>query len=463
MQDTLNQYGYGFQVKVLSSMITDRDFISQSIDLIDLKYFDSKSLRWLVEKTVDYFNEYKLLPTLEVFKVQISNLEENSVFRTEVVKTLKDAWQGIESTDLPFVKSTTIDFCKNQEIKKAILKSVDSLKLGDYDSIRVLINDALKKGLSDKVGHDYTNEIEYRYSDDEVEARRVPTGWKVIDELLGGGMPRGKMGAIMAPTGVGKSWVLSAIGANALKTGSCVLHISLELDEVYVGRRYDAILTGYMMDDMKFHLAELKKTLDRMKNKLIIKYFPSGTLSLNGLESYIEKLKLLGIVPDLVILDYAELMRMSSNKNQRTDEILARLYTDLRGLAGVFDFALWTADQSNRSGTTQDVLEGSSISNAFSKLFALDFLMTLSRKMKDKIGNTARFHVSKNRFGPDGLTFPAKMDTGCGLIEIYHERSESGEKTKKQMIDDNDYEKQYAVKKFNDIMNSQRKEPTDLF
>jgi len=117
----------------------------------------------------------------------------------------------------------------------------------------------------------------------------------------------------------------------------------------------------------------------------------------------------------------------------------------------------------HNSGTTQDVLEGSSISNAFSKLFALDFLMTLSRKMKDKISNTARFHVSKNRFGPDGLTFPAKMDTGCGLIEIYHEKSESGEKTKKQMVDDNDYEKQYASKKFNDLMNSQRKEPTDLF
>ena len=43
MTDKLSEYGYGFQVKVLSAMFTDRIFLQQIADIIQPDYFESDS------------------------------------------------------------------------------------------------------------------------------------------------------------------------------------------------------------------------------------------------------------------------------------------------------------------------------------------------------------------------------------------------------------------------------------
>ena len=67
--------------------------------------------------------------------------------------------------------------------------------------------------------------------------------------------------------------------------------------------------------------------------------------------------------------------------------------------------------QANRSALDEDVIEETKVSESYQKIMTADFVMSLSRKVEDKIGNTGRFHVIKNRFGPDGMTFPSKINT----------------------------------------------------
>lgn len=261
------------------------------------------------------------------------------------------------------------------------------------------------------------------------------------------------------------SWFLAALGAHALKMGKTVLHYTLELDDIYVAQRYDCILTGIPFSNLKFNVDRVKKFLEKFEGKLFIKKFPPGTLSLQGLEAHIEKYMIKkGIVPDIVILDYVELLKIPFNNQVSEVRVLGELYKDLKGLAETKNVALWSADQTNRAASDEDVIENSGISNSYAKLFAVDFLMTVSRKMKDKQDKTARVHVSKSRLGPDGLTFPTEMDTDVGLIKIHPPKSEKGKKTQEKMKSDELYDKQYANEKYTQYLNQTRQEPSgDMF
>jgi len=461
MENTLADYGYDFQVKVLTGMLTDREFLIQCLGLLDSSYFNNDALKFLCKSTISYFNEYKLTPTKEVFKVQLSNVKDEILLKSSV-QALKDAYLNIESTDIQFVKDKVIDFCKNQEIRKAYETSLKDFERGNYDIIATRFIEALKKGQVERdYGLDYLRDVEFRYTEEAID-ERIKTGWDVIDEVTRGGLPKKKFGVVLAPLGTGKSWFLANLGAAALKAGKTVLHYTLELDDAYVAQRYDSILTGIQFDDLKYNIPKVQKFLEKYSGKLYIKEFPPGTLSIPMLEAHIDKYIMNGIVPDLVILDYAELMKIDFNTNLREDKVLGELYKDLRGLAGSKNFALWSADQINRENSTKDVIGNEGVSNSFAKLFAVDFSMTFSRKSKDKVNQTGRIHVSKSRLGPDGMTFPVKTALERGYIEILNGSTESGKKVQNQMISDDDYERQYGLQKFNSLMNRQRTE-TDIF
>ena len=126
----LTQYGHAFQIKALAILITDRDFLQQIADIVSPDYFDNDAGKWIMRKTLKYFNEYKTCPTMEVFKVEVEDI--NQELQSVAVKDLlKQAYKSSTATDLNYVKDTFLDFCKNQTLKNALMKSVDLLELGD--------------------------------------------------------------------------------------------------------------------------------------------------------------------------------------------------------------------------------------------------------------------------------------------------------------------------------------------
>jgi len=228
------------------------------------------------------------------------------------------------------------------------------------------------------------------------------------------------------------SWGLINVGAHAVKHGLNVLHYTLELNEGYVGRRYDAVLTGIANQNLKYHLDEVANVVSKLKGNLTIKYYPTKTASCSTIRAHIEKMIMLGKKPDLVIVDYADLLRGAVSRKEMRHE-LESIYEDLRGIAGEYEVPMFTASQANRSALEQDVIEADKISESYSKVMIADFVLSLSRKVTDKIAGTGRWHIIKNRFGPDGLTLPAKMNMSNGQIHIYEETSVQGKDTKKDM------------------------------
>lgn len=361
---------------------------------------------------------------MNVFKVQIDSIEVE-LLRKSVTDQLRIVYQKISDSDINYVKEQYLEFCKNQKMKGAILDSVDLIKNGKYDQISHIVQDALKAGMERNVGHTYSTDIDSRMS---VMARNtLKTNWVEVDSIMDGGLAPGELGVITACAGSGKSWVLARIGAEAMRQGKNVVHFTLELNENYVGLRYDACFTGIDFQNVRKNVDIVKAKISSIPGKLIIKYFPIKTVSAHSLKLHVERIQMLGTKIDLIIVDYADILRPSaSEKNSNSYSEAGGIYEELRGVAGEMQIPIWTASQSNRAAMDEDIIQANNISDSYRKIMTADFVMSLSRKVTDKVSNTARFHIIKNRFGPDGMTFPSRMNAGSGDIQIFSENSREG-------------------------------------
>tara|TARA_R110002072_G_scaffold5769_7_gene36068 strand:+ start:687 stop:2069 length:1383 start_codon:yes stop_codon:yes gene_type:complete len=451
MSDTFNIYGYSFQIKLLAALFKNKTFLQQISDILEAEFFESDANKWIATTVIDYFNEYKSSPTLEVMKVRVDSVD-NDVLETGIVDTLKEIMKNLDADDMEFVQNETIKFCKNQKLKGAIMESVNLLQAGDYDGIKQQIDEAMKSGTDRDLGHDYMIDIADRFS--ETTRKTVPTGWNVIDDLMDGGLGPGELGVFVAPAGIGKSWALVNAAAAAVKAGKTVVQYTLELSGAYVGLRFDSVFTGIAAQNLKYYQDNIKETIKDINGELVIKYYPTKTATVNTLKAHLDRCTMMGKKPDLIIVDYADLLR-GAGKEIRHE--LGNIYEDLRGLAGEYEVPVWTASQANRSALEDDVIGAEKIAESYSKIMTADFVLSLSRKIEDKIAGTGRWHVIKNRFGPDGITFPSKMNMSNGQIDIYEETSVQGKSTQSEMNQGSEAMRKRLATKYKEVQNPEEK------
>ena len=420
----LNQYGVGFQVKVMSSLLKHKEFLQNIHDILEEEYFDNPAHKWIVEEILKYHYKYHTTPSLDALQVEVKKID-NEVLKVSVIEQLKEAYKA-SNEDQEYVEQEFANFCKNQQLKKALLSSVDLLEKGQYDDIRYLIDSALKAGMDKNLGHEYEKDTETRYRAED--RNPIPTPWPHVNDLLQGGLGSGDVGIIFGNPGGGKSWMLTALGAMPVSLGYTVAHYTLELSEGYMGRRYDATFTGLKVQELGLHRQEVNEMIEKLKGKLIIKEFSMGKASIASIESHIQKMTDLGTRPDLIIIDYVDLLKSKRKSIDRKDEI-DDIYISTKALARDLKLPIWTVSQVNRAGAKDDVIEGDKAAGSYNKVMIADFAMSLSRKRLDKMNGTGRAHIMKNRYGGDGMTYPMKINTENGNIEILNREMEEGEFT----------------------------------
>ena len=411
--NNLNAYGTGFQVKVLSSLLTHKEFLLNIQDVLSEEYFDNQAHKWIIKEILKYFSKYHTCPSMDVLKVELKKID-NEVLQVSIKEQLREAYKASDE-DLKYVEEEFSGFCKNQQLKKALLTSVDFLNAGDYDSIRFMIDSALKAGGDKNMGHEYNKDVESRYREDH--RATVPTPWDSFNTLLQGGLGNGDFGLIFGNPGGGKSWSLVALGGHAVKLGYNVIHYTLELGADYVGRRYDAYFTGIGVQNIIKFKPKVEEAVSELPGQLIIKEYQTGKASINTIESHIKKCMDLDFKPDLVIIDYVDLLRSKKNNRERKDEI-DDIYISTKGLARELNLPIWSVSQVNRAGAKDDIIEGDKAAGSYDKMMVTDVAISLSRKRQDKVNGTGRFHIMKNRYGMDGMTFSVKADTSTGHFEV---------------------------------------------
>ena len=413
-----SKFGKNFQEKLAQLMFQDRQFADQLREVLDLNFFELKYIQLFCKKLFDYRDKYDMYPSSSIMNTVLrTELEEdNEALNKQVRDFFARILASPEIEDEDYIKDTSLDFCRRQKIKEALVKSAGLMnKSNSLDEIGVIVTSALKLGTDNNYGYDYKLDFEKRFM--LKERNPVSTGWDRVDGITQGGLGRGELGVVIAPTGAGKSMALVHLGAMAVKAGLQVVHYTLELSDTVVASRYDACLTGVpltnLMDEKEMILEEVKN----VRGKLIIKEYPTKTASTSVIKNHLKRIASAGQKVDMIIVDYGDLLNPTVRYKEKRTE-LETIYEELRAIAMEFVCPVWTASRTNRSGLNAEVVTMESISEAFNKCFVADFIFSVSRTVDDKKTNSGRIFIAKNRNGPDGIVMPLYMDTSVVKMEV---------------------------------------------
>jgi len=465
---SFSNYGEDFQERVIQALLIDTSWAEQMVDIIKVEYFDLAHFQLLAKKYYDYYARYRTFPTIPILAgILKENLEKSqegmsTALLGKIIPILSKTKKTPDLCDLPFVKEKALDFCKKQAMKEALFKSSELIMQDRYPEVMEIMKIALSAGDEVGIGHDFSEDREARFL--STKRSPIPTGIPELDkkEVLDGGLGRGELGIFVAAPSVGKSHWLVQVGAAALKAGFNVLHYTLEMGEEEVGRRYDGWFTGINNRE----IAENKDFVNRWYEengedlgRLMIKEYPSSSVTTATFRGQMQKLGLKkNFWPDLVIVDYADEMcsikQFDSNSSRHE---FKAIYRDLRNIGRECSpkFAVWSASQSNKEGSSAEIVTGENMSESFRKLDVPDFVFTGACKPKDKSKGVLNGFTAKNRNGRDGDILPMRIDKKTSRFEVISKEefaavsrtSEDEEDDMKRRLRDQFREEKRQVKK----------------
>jgi len=420
-------------------ILDDRPFADQIEEVLDVNFLELNYLKLFLNKVFEYRKKYGVHPSRDIMKTILrSELDSENELTSKQVREFYIRSQISPPTDTEYIKDTSLDFCKKQNLKSAMVKSIGLLQSSSFDEISQVINDSLKLGMDNEEGYDWKRDFEERFK--PKFRNPITSGWDLIDNLCKGGLGQKELGVVIAPTGAGKSMALVHLGTQALREGKTVVHYTLELQDTVVASRYDSCLTKIPLQNLTSFKEKIYEEVQEIEGRLIVKEYPTKSASTQTIRNHLEKLRMRNIEVDMIIIDYGDLLRPVRYQKEKRNE-LESIYEELRGLASEYEAPVWTASQTNRSGLNAEVITMESISEAFNKCFVADFIFSISRTIEDKTANGGRLFIAKNRNGPDGLVFPLFMDTSNVCIKVLEPSEEdeiaevSAKKQKENLVE----------------------------
>lgn len=414
------EQGLGYQEKVIQALLEDHSYADMMVEIMKPDYFSYAHLKAIAEKFFEYKSEYKLFPSLDIVVMQISRDKEYSedTALLSLVLTFVEKMNGSKlNGDAAWIKDDSLEFCKRGALLEAIGKVLDQVEKKKYDTIHGTMREALNKGSPKDHGHDYKESLDLRV----VSSARFPirTPWTVLDKYLNGGWERKTLSTFIAPTGAGKSMFLVNCACSALEDGLNVLYVTLEMADFKIGLRVDSWYSGVAINDVKNNKSIVEAAInERAKGRLIIKEWPTKRATVETIRAHVERLiQTKDFVPDLIVLDYADLLRPSRAYGEKRHE-LEGTYEELRGLAQELNCVVITADQTNRSALDSELVSVSQIGESYAKATICDLIMTVSRNVEDKINGTGRLFIAKSRLGEDGKVLPFLLQTSTVKVTL---------------------------------------------
>jgi len=345
---SFSKYGKSFQEKLCMVILDDRPFADQIEEVLDVNFLELNYLKLFLNKIFDYRKKYGVHPSRDIIKTILrSELDDENELTAKQVREFYVRSQVGGTTDVEYIKDTSLDFCKKQNLKAAMVKSIGLLQNSSFDEISQVINDSLKLGMDNEEGYDWKRDFEERFK--PRFRNPITTGWELIDNISKGGLGQKELGVVIAPTGAGKSMALVHLGTQALKEGKTVVHYTLELQDTVVASRYDSCLTKIPLQNLTSFKEKIYEEVLGIEGKLIVKEYPTKTASTQTIRNHLEKLRMRNIDVDMIIIDYGDLLRPVRYQKEKRNE-LESIYEELRGIAAEYEAPVWTASQTNRSG-----------------------------------------------------------------------------------------------------------------
>ena len=408
-------YDYEMQKLYLEMFLSDAETFIRIQNIFDPENFDQR-LQGAAEFVTKYVDEYKVMP-----EAQIVNAQCRSDFNPVPLPRENYDWLMDEFEN----------FSRHKGLERAIVKSADLLEAGDYGPVEKLIKDDIQISLNKDMGTDYFEDPRSRLSKLKDGNGQISTGWPSIDKKLYGGFNRGELNIFCAGSGGGKSLFLANLGVNWALAGLNVLYLTFELSEGLVSMRLDSMTTGIgtreifrSIDDVELKV----KLLGKKAGNLQVKYMPSGK-NCNDIRAYLKEYQVKkGVKPDVLLIDYLDLMMPLSVKVSPSDLFVKDKYVseEIRNLAMETQCVTVTASQLNRSAVEEIEFDHSHISGGLSKIMTADNVIGIftSRAMKERGRYQIQFMKTRSSSGVgQKVDLEFNMDT-LRITDLGEEESE---------------------------------------
>jgi replicative DNA helicase len=403
--------------------------------------------RDIAAEAYQYLSKYNQPPsehTLDIIESLVARRPDAKQVFERLFESLQATRQGINSE---YVLQQAAEFARRQRLKAGIARAVEVLEQDEQNvaeaeaSLRAAVEGSYELFNPGIVLTDAKRSLAFLDNVSDGLATGIPEF-----DRLGIGPGRKELHVFVAPPGRGKSWwLISQLGKRALLTRQRVVHVTLEMSEEQVCQRYMQALFSFQKrredtTQYRFRRDELGRlasfdpevvsgrpaltdasirdfltqSLDKISSRppILVKQFPTGALTVPELEAYLDSLEgSLHIIPDLLIVDYADLMKTTTN-NYRHD--LGALYRDLRGLAIKRNLRVVTASQSNRDGAGAKQISDRHIAEDYSKVATADCIISYSQTDAEKQLNLARLFVMKCRADQDKFTVLISQNYALG-------------------------------------------------
>jgi replicative DNA helicase len=246
-----------------------------------------------------------------------------------------------------------------------------------------------------------------------------------IDRLLKGGLAKGEIGVILAPTGVGKSTLLTKISNHAFNLGYNVLQIFFEDNPKIIQRKHFTLWTKIHPDELSEKketvMTKVKEIKETMSNRLILKKLPSDTMTMLQIKNQVRKMAADGIKIDMVLLDYIDCVVPDKNLGDewKSEGSVMRAF---EAMCHEMDIVGWTATQGNRSSISSEVVTTDQMGGSIKKAQVGHVIISVAKSLQQKEMKLATIAITKSRIGDDGVVFEnCKFDNG--MLEIDTESS----------------------------------------
>jgi archaellum biogenesis ATPase FlaH len=383
-------YSYEIQRLYLEMFMSDAVTFVRCQNIFDPENFDRK-LQDTARFITEYVNEYKVMPEAQIVNASC-DIDLNPA--------------SLPEENYSWLMNEFEQFSRHKGLERAILKSADLLEQGDYGPVEKMIKDAVQISLQKDMGTDYFEDPRARLEGLKNSNGQISTGWPAVDKKLYGGFNRGELNIWCAASGGGKSLFLANLGCNWALNGLNVLYLTFELSEALVAMRMDSMLSNIPTREVFRNLddVELKvKMIGKSAGSVQIKYMPSGK-TCNDLRAYLKEYQVKkGHKPDILLIDYLDLMMPMSVKVSPSDLFVKDKYVseELRNLAMETQAIVVTASQLNRAAVEEIEFDHSHISGGLSKIQTADNVIGIftSRAMKERGRYQIQFMKTRSSSG----------------------------------------------------------------
>lgn len=422
-------YDKAFQLRLLRTMFQDQDFTCTTGIYLSPAHFEKKAHRWVAQAIIHYATKHGHGIGVDALKIELdrSIKTEPRRWTTDLVDAVKAVIERLDAKvkDKSFIKEELYRFIKHQATRDAIIASLDHLDAQDFEAIDQEFNRVLEvqESFNGGLGQFFVRDIAKRTKARQTyEKNGVSTGLKLDEYLKPGGLPPKALGVVVAPSGKGKSHILVHLGKSAvLESQKKVLHITLEMSEEMVLDRYDASFSTIPLNRLEDKPKAVRKKVRQLGKEfgefLVVKEFPPASLTVPALRAYIRQLERIAFYPDVIIVDYADLLLPSQVGRERDAyEEMGLIYQELRRLSYEINCPIWTASQTNKEALNKEHFDWNSIADSSKKVHVADLIILFQQTLAEKKKKQARIGVGKNRFGPDKFDIGIRVDWSRSTI-----------------------------------------------